>query len=540
MVIDCSDPENKDKPECKIDYEKEKKLSANLLSIDCEDPKNIDKPECKIERKVEDEIKKVENKEVCNRLEGIYNEQDNSCLVPKMNYLSLNLNSFDDVVGKPYRQLINRLKYEIATGLISNQLFDGPTGMAKSQIARLIPREYAKSKGVDPDEFERYNVKEISGSDKLGVDFIRNQVVNFVRTHGYVGDKKFLIIDEADRLTPEAQDELKHLITEEIPKHGNKTVIIFTTNDMSKMDPTLVKSRRFQVEEFRPLDDKDMLDMYQEFSVQTGIKLADEEVKEAIAYSGGSPGNLLANMYRIHAGESPYDYSLNEYTLKKEREKLELEEQKIQNEQKAIEKELEKERVEAKKWALENLYNYNNDEILAGLTDRADIPPEMKKEREKNILALRELYMMKNNVTPNQLENKIKEYLRQRSPSSRRQTIYISQDYQNTGYGEEGYEGNEENQPQEEGISLDIPDEITYEYGGKIRKITHETQGAQKYLKLWALAREAELTHNPDLDTQVYWMRKSLVAEGNPESAVRAIIKSGRDSAHQNQNNTNQ
>src|SRR4030042_1211787 len=101
----------------------------------------------------------------------------------------------DDIVKK-VQSLTNSLN-------IPHLLFIGPAGTGKSTLALIIVKElFGKN--------WRENYLEFNASDERGINVVREKVKNFARTKS-LGNVPFKIIflDEADALTPEAQQALR-------------------------------------------------------------------------------------------------------------------------------------------------------------------------------------------------------------------------------------------------------------------------------------------------------------------------------------------
>lgn len=78
----------------------------------------------------------------------------------------------------------------------------------------------------------------INASSKNGIDVIRTEVTGFAVSKSFSGKKKVVVMDEAERLTPQTQDSLKSFL-EEVHKTCR---FIFTSNHINKLIEPL-KSR---------------------------------------------------------------------------------------------------------------------------------------------------------------------------------------------------------------------------------------------------------------------------------------------------------
>src|SRR3990167_1501843 len=108
---------------------------------------------------------------------------------------------FDDMVGQ--QEILKRVKSLVQAVNIPHLLFAGPAGTGKSTLALIIVKELFGARW-------RENYLELNASDERGINVVREKVKNFARTRSF-GDVPFKIIflDEADALTPEAQQALR-------------------------------------------------------------------------------------------------------------------------------------------------------------------------------------------------------------------------------------------------------------------------------------------------------------------------------------------
>ena len=139
-------------------------------------------------------------------------------------------NKFEDIVlEKTNRTLLNNI---IETNNFPNLLFYGPPGTGKTTTIINIINKYQ----------EKHNEKgkglmiHLNASDDRGIDIIRNQINQFVNTKTlFGGGIKFVILDEVDYMTKNAQLALRYLIQQ----YSQNIRFCLICNYISRIDITL-------------------------------------------------------------------------------------------------------------------------------------------------------------------------------------------------------------------------------------------------------------------------------------------------------------
>jgi len=150
----------------------------------------------------------------------------------------------------------------VADGNIPNILLSGSAGVGKTTLAKCLFNEL----GVDPTD-----IRYVNASHNTGVDYYRN-LTGFVETMPS-GDYRYILLDEADYLSPNAQGMLRSMMEE----YSNICRWVLTCNYPHKIIPALhSRTQGFHIED---LDREQFVTRAATILLAEGIDLNEENLE---------------------------------------------------------------------------------------------------------------------------------------------------------------------------------------------------------------------------------------------------------------------
>jgi len=175
---------------------------------------------------------------------------------------------FDHIVLDPTNRAFFK---QIIDGYFPNLLFYGPPGTGKTTTIINLIQEY-QTKHSHPN---KSNVIHLNASDERGIDIIRNQIYSFVKSLNlFETGLKFVILDEVDYMTKNAQQALKYLLQTTL--NTNNVRFILICNYISKIDEAL--QNEFICVRFNQLPRKDIYEFIKMITKNENIDISDGNI----------------------------------------------------------------------------------------------------------------------------------------------------------------------------------------------------------------------------------------------------------------------
>ena len=197
----------------------------------------------------------------------------------------------DDIILDPLNKII--MQNIIDTAHFPNLLFYGPPGTGKtSSIINLVDayqiKHTKKNKGL---------LIHLNASDERGIDIIRVQIHQFVNSNSLFNTgMKFVILDEVDSMTKNAQQALRYLIQ----NYSNNVRFCLICNYISRIDEGL--QNEFLRIRFNQLPEPNIIFLLNitEYSLNQIQQLYKSDIRSMINYMQSNQNILDADFNIIN------------------------------------------------------------------------------------------------------------------------------------------------------------------------------------------------------------------------------------------------
>lgn len=194
-----------------------------------------------------------------------------------------------DVVGN--EETVERLRVIAQDGNMPHMIILGLPGIGKTTSVHCLARELLG------DQYSQATL-ELNASDDRGIDVVRNKIKQFAQTKISlpVGRHKVIILDEADSMTPGAQQALRR--TMEI--YSNTTRFAFCCNQLLKIIEPL--QSRCAILRYNKLSDAEVLARLLEVAKIENVEYTSEGLQALIFTAEGDMRQAINNMQSTVAG----------------------------------------------------------------------------------------------------------------------------------------------------------------------------------------------------------------------------------------------
>lgn len=174
---------------------------------------------------------------------------------------------FDDIVLDPLNKQI--LQNVISSGYFPNFLFYGPPGTGKTTTVINLVNSYQ----IKMNQPYKRLIIHLNASDERGIDTIRNQINLFVNSKTMFDQgMKFVILDEVDYMTKNAQQALRYLLQ----TYNANVRFCLICNYISRIDDGL--QNEFLRLRFNQLPKERVVDFLTHISISENLSLSKESI----------------------------------------------------------------------------------------------------------------------------------------------------------------------------------------------------------------------------------------------------------------------
>ncbi|BFU25229.1 replication factor C familiy, putative [Entamoeba histolytica HM-1:IMSS-B] len=191
----------------------------------------------------------------------------------------------DGIFGHEY--ILESLKQFINANQIPHMLFYGPPGTGKTTTALAIVKQLCGTK------FSAL-VLELNASDERGIDVVRDQIKSFASTRTlYTNCTKFIILDESDKLTKDAQNALRRTLEQ----FSANCRFIFICNEVHLITPA-IQSRCAKMR-FGPLSPDALTKIVENITMKEGMEIDEDAKKSIIEISKGDARSIINTLQAL-------------------------------------------------------------------------------------------------------------------------------------------------------------------------------------------------------------------------------------------------
>ncbi len=182
-------------------------------------------------------------------------------------------------------------------------LFSGPEGIGKKMFAYDIFRLVNNREPENDPDFKLLTPRLEDDKTKIYIEDVR-ELKSYLSLKPYIGPYKFVVINDADRLVPEAANAFLKMLEEPSPL----TIIVLISSKPKFILPTVLS--RCEKVQFLPSHEKE-IDKETTKSVNEFIKISKEGVCERMQYAekifaGKDYQNLIVGLiHTLRARENP-------------------------------------------------------------------------------------------------------------------------------------------------------------------------------------------------------------------------------------------
>jgi DNA polymerase III delta prime subunit len=174
----------------------------------------------------------------------------------------------EDIVLDPLnRKILNNI---VTTSYFPNIILYGPPGTGKTSSIMALINAYQQN----TNQVNKGLIIHLNASDERGIDIIRNQISQFVNSKTlFSKGMKFVILDEVDYMTKNAQQALRYLLQ----SYSTTVRFCLICNYISRIDEGL--QNEFMRMRFNQLPEDDIVQFLSNICYKEGLNISKESLQ---------------------------------------------------------------------------------------------------------------------------------------------------------------------------------------------------------------------------------------------------------------------
>lgn len=196
----------------------------------------------------------------------------------------------DPINRKIFQNILDKKKFP-------HMLFYGPPGAGKTTSAENLIRKYQSLHH----RVNKENIIHLNASDERGIEVIRTQIQQFVKSKNlFETGYKFVVLDEVDYMTKNAQQALKNLLQSCL----DNVRFCLICNYICRIDDSL--KNEFICIRFNQLPKEEIFSFMKHIAKQENMEIKDETIY-AIQKMYHSDIRSMINFIQLHQDHSDFD-----------------------------------------------------------------------------------------------------------------------------------------------------------------------------------------------------------------------------------------
>lgn len=201
-----------------------------------------------------------------------------------------------DIVGQ--KNVVAALTQMAKSKLVSHMIFAGPPGIGKTTAAKCFARAV-----LGPgwrNNFEEYN----ASSEERKIGFVRKELVESASTEAIGAPFKIIFLDEADGMTPDAQNALRGTMK----RYSENCVFVLACNYLNKVISPISRSR-CSLMKFDSISKEDVIKRLK-YILNSEGKVVKDNVIEVIALA--SKGDLRGAINWLQVAQAQIEHGMTD------------------------------------------------------------------------------------------------------------------------------------------------------------------------------------------------------------------------------------